>query len=368
MMLTASIAAWAEYVEVNGLRIYLTTDQYAQVEAPETGVYTGDVVIPSSVSSGGVNYPVKVICAYAFQNATITSVSIPNTVETIDGNAFQNCASLTAITLPEGIKYISYYAFDGCPLTTVTIPGTVTSIRYYAFPTTITSLTFAAGEGTLSLDGYAFGSRFDNSITDLVIERNYQDDGRVELSSKIKRVTIGDAVTTIPEYALSHLTLESLIIGSNVTEIGQSAFSSTTLPAGYNFPFAQIKKIGSGAFSNCVNLPSNIDLTGVEEIGSYAFRECSLQSVILPMDVTSIGNNAFNISGLKVYAPWLTSPVSLANQYSHEDHDYQFNFNSSTLYVPAGTMATYQAQVGWKDFSAIDYWSFVVSATVARAL
>jgi hypothetical protein len=43
MMLTASIAAWADYVEQGGLRFYLydSTPKYAEVEAPESGSYSG---------------------------------------------------------------------------------------------------------------------------------------------------------------------------------------------------------------------------------------------------------------------------------------------------------------------------------------
>ena len=49
MMLMATAAAWAQYVVIDGIRYSLSSDE-ASVEAPESGVYTGAVSIPATVS------------------------------------------------------------------------------------------------------------------------------------------------------------------------------------------------------------------------------------------------------------------------------------------------------------------------------
>ena len=41
--------------------------------------YTGDIIIPSTVESGGITYTVTAIGQGAFANSTITSIEIPNT-------------------------------------------------------------------------------------------------------------------------------------------------------------------------------------------------------------------------------------------------------------------------------------------------
>ncbi len=52
----------------------------------------------------------------------------------VSDRAFQNCSSLTAITIPEGIVSIGKYAFCGCSsLTAVTIPKSIMSITESAF-------------------------------------------------------------------------------------------------------------------------------------------------------------------------------------------------------------------------------------------
>lgn len=78
---------------------------------------------------------------------TLSSVSIPNSVTTIGGNAFNGCSGLTNITIPDGVTSIGYYVFSNCAsLTNITIPNGVTSIGDYAFGgcSNLTSMTVEA--------------------------------------------------------------------------------------------------------------------------------------------------------------------------------------------------------------------------------
>ena len=72
------------------------------------------------------------------------SVTIPNSVTTIDDYAFVACIKLTSVTLPYFVTTIGDYAFYQCTgLTSITIPDRVTSIGEYAFKycTHLTSIT-----------------------------------------------------------------------------------------------------------------------------------------------------------------------------------------------------------------------------------
>ena len=75
------------------------------------------------------------IGSIAFQDCrSLTSISIPNTVTYIGEGAFSRCSSLASITIPAGVTTIEYNAFDDCnALTSVTFQGPITQIGRSAF-------------------------------------------------------------------------------------------------------------------------------------------------------------------------------------------------------------------------------------------
>ena len=98
------------------------------IEAGVLKKYTGasrDVVIPDSVVVIGYN---------VFSGLPIMSVTVPDSVTSIDMWAFEGCTSLTSVTIPNSVTHIADGAFMSCTsLTSVTIPGNVTHIGVCAF-------------------------------------------------------------------------------------------------------------------------------------------------------------------------------------------------------------------------------------------
>jgi len=63
----------------------------------------------------------------AFSNSDIKTVSIPETVTTIEVYAFEDCHELTEVAIPDGVTVIPYYGFARCrELKSVSIPDSVT--------------------------------------------------------------------------------------------------------------------------------------------------------------------------------------------------------------------------------------------------
>ncbi len=111
----------------------------------------------------------------------------------------------------------------------------------------------------------------------------------------IKRVIIGDSVTTIGEYAFSGCrSLTSVTISNSVTTIGYSAFRECNSLTSVTIPNS-VTTIGAGAFSHCSSLTSVTIPNSVTTIGDNAFSYCkSLTSVTIPNSVTTIGDGAFS--------------------------------------------------------------------------
>lgn len=77
--------------------------------------------IPAKVADNGITYTVVRIDSKAFQEAPITSLTVPSTVTTIQSRAFYKCQSLATIDLPLNLESANR-AFSLCPdLTTAYI-------------------------------------------------------------------------------------------------------------------------------------------------------------------------------------------------------------------------------------------------------
>ena len=87
-----------------------------------------DVIIPSKID----NKTVVAIGGNAFQNNQLTSVTIPNSVTTIEDYAFED-NELTSVTIPNSVTTIGEQAFYSNQLTSVTIGNSVTTIGKFAF-------------------------------------------------------------------------------------------------------------------------------------------------------------------------------------------------------------------------------------------
>lgn len=114
---------------VDGIYYSSLNGNTAKVVANENveGYYTGDVVIPSTVTYQGTTFDVVAIDDNAFDGCyDLTSVVIGENVTSIGEQAFQGCSGLTSVTIGSNVASIASKAFSYCnALATVTCLGTV---------------------------------------------------------------------------------------------------------------------------------------------------------------------------------------------------------------------------------------------------
>ena len=80
---------------------------------------SSELIIPASI--GGAK--VLAIADSAFESCGFSSVSIPETVESIGWFAFRDCRSLCRAVIPKTVTEIGYSAFSGCASLTVYAPA-----------------------------------------------------------------------------------------------------------------------------------------------------------------------------------------------------------------------------------------------------
>jgi len=86
---------------------------------------SGNYTIPSTV---------KKIKENAFYYCKeLTSVTIPSSTDTIGPGAFSKCLTLYQIKIPKSVRFIGYGAFEFCGITSITLPDSIKSINEYTF-------------------------------------------------------------------------------------------------------------------------------------------------------------------------------------------------------------------------------------------
>jgi hypothetical protein len=95
----------------------INKDKQTVTVVANTNAYSGDLVIPATVTNEGQTYQVTEIGASAFKNCTrLYSIQFPEGLKIIGNNAFVGCTGLESIKLPNSLEQINYAAFMGCRL------------------------------------------------------------------------------------------------------------------------------------------------------------------------------------------------------------------------------------------------------------
>ncbi len=320
------------------LRTDVTDEDREQAIEDEYGVlYSPDGLRLIDANGNLITYEIKdgtkVICDEAFSwCVSLTSIHLPESVNSIGDRAFYWCESLTSIHLPESVNSIGNYAFSDCTsLTSIHLPESVKSIgdRAFSYCKSLTSIHLP--ESLTSIGNEAFWDC--ESLTSIHLPESLTSIGNSAFSgcTSLTSIHLPESLTSIGNSAfLGCTSLTSIHLPESLTSIGNSAFLgcinpfsrckllSITCDSPYfwvvdGFLISKegkliaslsdkthitipesVKSIGNSAFWHCTSLTSIHLPESVNSIEDWAFLDCkSLTSIHLPDSLTTIGWNAF---------------------------------------------------------------------------
>ena len=319
---------------------------------------TGPLNIPESVNYQGTDYTVTNIGNAAFlYYFYLTSLSLPNSLTTIENSAFAYCSGFTGdLIIPNSVvtieesAFFTCYSFDGDfvlgnSLTTIgdgafnscdglhgvlNIPSSLESIGTMAFR-------YCNFSGmTVDQANPVFDSR-DNCNAVIVTETN-------ELIIGCVNTVIPNTVTAIGEDAFCGLALTSIDIPNSVTTIGAGAYAFCFSATGDLTIPNSVEYIGVGAFTQCTGLDGTLTIgESVKFIGDYAFRKCG---------------------GFTKAVSLATVPPELGNEPGWNCVVFE-EFGCQTLTVPYECAAAYQNSNWYDPLGLNGFYEFIEAEPTA---
>ncbi len=373
LALAAGLTASAD-VTIDGVIYKTDFSTYTAKVAPQNPSLgnpnaTGDIVIKESVVEGPYTFTVTAIAEDAFYRSTITSVTIPNTVTTIDREAFYGVATLTKVVIGSGVTNLSTSVFTGCTNLTEVVCNAVTPPDMYGntFPADVKAncslfvpqgsiekyknqmynwynfkeiLPIGASSGEVSVvnyNGLVFDLDLANQTAQLRasyrVESTYDRSGYDAETIVIPQTVPANdktyAVTSLQAEAFYLLTPKAFQFPEGLLSIGYESFYEVSSFNEIVFPNS-FETLGAGCFYGAEGLKSITFGTGMKTIeGASQWADYNFELCTALTDVTCLAE----------VPPTLSATGFPAAIKAH-----------ATLTVPAGKADVYKAAPNWDGF------------------
>ena len=290
-------------VKIIGANAFEDCDTFTSITLPQSLTSIEDIAFAYCTALQNINIPQNVtnIGVSAFlQCKSLTSITIPSGVTSIKTSAFVLCTSLRSIELPDHLVSIGNSAFVGCSsLESIVIPAEVTSVRQFAFSGCTSLRSIELPDHLVSIGNSAFIGC--TSLESVVIPMSV---------TSVENGAFDSCISLKAVFAKEGLPLESASIPSGAVKIyyqvedlgyvsilkaranAQTSIESIEIPR--TIGGLDVRTIKEEAFRDCGNIKNIILPDSIREIQNSAFSYCtSLESINIPVGITSIGDYAF---------------------------------------------------------------------------
>ena len=265
----------------------------------------------------------------------MVSISLPSTLERLGKSAMRLCTSLAYVTLPDNLVYMGTHPFEKCNIKGFQGVFASKDHHFLTWKGMLIATTFSPGSFLPEIPSYVTG------IGEYVFQY-----------WEFTNLTIPQGVSEISSYAFANCySLTSVTIPESVTFVGINAFNHCSSLREFNGNFAtddhrclvcagEMKAFAPAGLTS-YTIPSN-----VTKIGSLTFQNCDdLTSIIFPDNVTDIGIGVVqNCRGLTSLIFESTTPPNL-------DAVGSFDDNICPIYVPGSAVDTYKEAEGWSQYA-----------------
>jgi hypothetical protein len=213
-LLISTLAQATVFDTVNGLKYSIDTlKNEASLVENSLGGYSGDIVVPEKITSGGKEYAVTSFGESCFLLCSkLTSITIPSSVKFLGNKCFYYCYGLTSIDIPSSVTSLGYSCFYFCKnLRSINIPSSVTSLGNDCFDNCSRLTSIDIPSSVTDIGEYCFANCYE--LTSITIPESVTilKNGCFFECSKLASITIPSSVTSLGSYCFSYC--------SNITSI-----------------------------------------------------------------------------------------------------------------------------------------------------